>query len=296
VAARSFTKKRLRVTLILAGANAVFPGTNSNTLVLTDMRVAATVQGVARLSTQADIQIYGMKREDMDALTVAWANPPIVRDHLVILEADSGDGYSQVFKGTILEAQPDYEGAPDVLFRVQAITGYFQKINPAPPTTYTGSVAIDVIVADLAAKMGFSFIVGGDVWAVLSSPYLSGTYYDQLQQACNAAGADFYIQGDTILLTRQNEPRNQQPTVILNAQSGLIGYPSYERAGLAVRCLYNQAITCGSPIQIESIVPSATGKWYPYSMEHRLEAELPGGDWFSNLYCLRVLGETAAQP
>jgi hypothetical protein len=212
---------------------------------------------------------------------------------VVILEADNGDGYTQVFKGTILEAQPDYEQMPNVAFRLAAITGYFQKINPAPPTSYPGSVPIDEIVADLAGKMGFSFIVAGDVWAVLASPYFSGTYYDQLAAACIAAGADFYFQGDTILVTKQGQPRTQQPSVVLNATSGLIGYPSYERAGLNVQCLFNPAIVNGSAVDIESVVPSATGRWYPYSLEHTLEANLPGGAWFTQMYCLRVIGETA---
>ncbi len=291
-AANSFTSKQLRVTLILAGTNSVFPGTNSNTLVLTDMQMTATVQGVARLATQAQINIYGMARADMDALTVAWANPPIVRDHIVILEADSGDGFTQVFKGTILEAQPDYQNAPDVSFQLQAITGYFQKINPAPPTSYPGTVEIGTIISTLAAKMGFTYVDGG-ARGVLSSPYLSGTLYDQLRQACVAAGADFYFQGDSILITRANLPRSQQPALVLNAQSGLIGYPSYERAGLNVKCLYNPAILCGSPLEIESTVPSATGRWYPYATEHVLEPRMPGGAWFTNMFCLRVLGETA---
>lgn len=295
MSAQSFTKKELRLTLILAGANAVFPGTNSNQLILTGLRMSAEVQAVARLSTTADIRVWGMLQADMDALTVAWANPPIVRDNIVILEANSGAGWSQVFRGTILEAQPQYNAQPDVYFQLQAITGYFQKVNPAPPTSYPGSVPIDEIVADLAARMGFEFIVGGDVNAVLNSPYFPGTLYDQLQQACVAANADFYFLGETILVTAQGKPHRERPSIVLNAQSGLIGYPCYERAGLNVMCLYDHAILCGTPILIqESIVPSANGRWYPYATTHHLESEKPGGRWLSQLFCLRVLGEDAA--
>src|SRR5262245_27014284 len=57
VSAASFTVKQLRVTLILTGSNAVFPGTNSNTLVLEGLRMSAQVQSVARLATQCDIRI-----------------------------------------------------------------------------------------------------------------------------------------------------------------------------------------------------------------------------------------------
>lgn len=286
---KSFVEKKLRVTLILAGTGAVFPGTNSNTLVLTDLRMSLTVQAVARLSTQADVEIWGMTAADMNALTVAWANPPIVRDHLMIVEANGGPGWSQVFSGTILEAQPEYRGAPDVSFRLQAVTGYFQKIEPATPTSYSEAVDIGVVAGDLADRMGFTFVNGG-ADGVLQAPYFSGTLYDQLRQACAAAGADFYLQGESLLITAAGKPRAQLPAVVLNAASGLLGYPMYERAGLNVTCLFDPAILCGSPIELESVVPGATGRWYPFSTVHTLEARVPGGAWVSELQCLRALG------
>ena len=287
----SFTDKQLRVKLIMAGTNSVFPNTNSNTLTLTNLRMSARVQTVARQSTNADISIWGMKRADMNALTVAWANPPIIRNHVVILDVNSGDGWTQLFSGTILEAQPVYDAAPNVPFRVQAITGYFQKINPAPPTSYPGSVPILQIVTDLAARMGFTVADGG-AKGVLTQPYLSGTLYDQLQQACQAAGADFYLQGDVILVTPRGIPRAAAPSVILSPSTGLIGYPSYERAGLSLACLYRPAILCGSPIEVrDSVVYGANGRWFPYAAEHQLESRQPNGAWFSKLFCMRVAGE-----
>lgn len=287
--ASSYTAKRLRVTLILAGTNQVFPGTNSNVLILTDLRVSAQVQAVARLATQAAIRIYGMTQADMNALTVAWANPPVVLDHIVILEADDGNGWVQVFSGTITEAQPDYRGAPDVFFSLLASVGYFQRIQAAPPTSYQETVDIGLVAGDLADKMGFAFENGG-ADAVLSGPlYLCGTYYDQLATACRAANADFYFQSGKLLITKAGQPRDQQPAVVLNKESGLIGYPVYERAGLNVEALFNPAFLCGVPIDLESIVPNATGRWYPFGLTHFLESRMPNGQWTSQLQCLRVL-------
>jgi hypothetical protein len=285
----SFTQKKLRVTLIMAGANSIFPGTNSNTLVLEGMRVAARVQSVARLATQADIRIFGMKAADMDALTVAWANPPVVLDHLVILEADNGAGYVQVFKGTITEAQPDYPGMPNVSFNLLAVTGYFRKINPAEPTSYPASADIDTIAAGFAGQMDLSFVNGGAFGTLSEGAYFWGTLWDQLAQACDATNTDFYVFGDTLLITAAGAPATQEPSVILTPQSGLIGYPSYERSGLIVTAIFDPAFTCGTPLEIRSAVPSATGRWYPYSLTHFLEAKMPRGQWLSQMQCLRVL-------
>lgn len=289
----SFTAKRLRVTMILAGANAVFPGTNSNTLTLENMRIRAKVQAVARLSTQAEVAIFGMKQADMNALTVAWANPPVVLDHIVIIEANNtglNDGWVQIFKGTIIEAQPDYRAAPDVSFSLLAVTGYFQKINPAAPTSYPETVDIGVAASDIIDRMGAPWTyVDGGATGVLSNPYFWGTLWDQLAQACAAANADFYVQGDEILIVPGGQPRQSAPSVILTPESGLIGYPMFERSGLNVTALFDPAFLCGTPLDIQSAVPNASGRWYPYSIYHVLEARTPRGQWVSQLQCLRVL-------
>lgn len=289
----SFTAKRLRVTMILAGANSIFPGTNSNTLVLENMRVSAKIQAVARLSTQAEVKIYGMLQADMNALTVAWANPPVVLDHIIIIEANStgrADGWVQIFKGTMIEAQPDYRGMPDVSFNILAVTGYFQKINAAEPTSYPYQVDIIVAARDIVDRMGSPWtLVEGGADGVLSNPYFWGTLWDQLAQACAAANADFYVQGDEILIVPAGQPRPSAPAVILSPETGLVGYPMFERSGLAVTALFDPVFTCGTPLEIQSSVPNASGRWYPYSLAYILEANVPKGSWLAQMLCLRVL-------
>lgn len=286
--ANSFTVKRLRVTFILTATGQTFAGTNSNKLILTGNRMQAQVQGVARQTTQAALRIFGMKKTDMEALTVVWANPPVVLDHIMIVEADNGNGFSQVFKGTITEAQPEYRAQPDVYFSVLASTGYFQRVEPADPTAYTETTDIGLVAGDLAQKMGFTFRNGG-IDTVMNGPlYLHGTLYDQLATACEQANADFYLLGDEILITPNGQPDSQQPAVVLKESTGMIGYPVYERSGLNVQALFNPAFLNGTPIQIESETPNATGRWYPYSMTHILEANYPAGRWQTNMMCLRV--------
>lgn len=290
----SFTEKRLRITMILTGANAVFPGTNSNTIVIENMRVSAKVQAVARLATQADVRIYGMRQADMNALTVVWANPPIVLDHLIIVEANNTgtpNGWVQVFKGTMIEAQPDYRAEPDVSFNVLAVTGYYQKINPTAAVSYPQEVNVTTVVQHIVNLMGepWTLSVGEGVNVILSSPHFSGTLWDQLAQACAAANCDFYTQGDQILITVANRPRAAQSAVLLSPDSGLIGYPMFERSGLNVSALFDPAFLCGTALEIKSSVPNATGRWYPYSIFHTLESLTPRGLWLSQLQCLRVL-------
>lgn len=275
--------------MFLAGSNTKFPGTNSNTLTLTNMRMSATVEATARLATQMHLSIFGMAQADMNALTAAWANPPVVRKNIVTLEANDGSGWVQVFTGTIIEAQPEYRRAPNTYFSILGMVGYFAKINPFPPTGYPDQASIQDVASTIINKMGFVYVDGG-AKAVFTNPYFKGTLWDQLVQACRAANADFYIQGDRITVVKGGQAmQNAAPSVVLNPQSGLIGYPVYERAGLNVTCLFNPAISCGIPLDIVSDVPSATGRWHPIAMTHNLESRTPNGSWVSALKCLRTL-------
>lgn len=285
----SFTQKRLRVTIKVNNFNSIFPGTNSNTLELQNMRVSSKVQQVARLATQAEIRIYGMKQADMSALSVIWAKPPVVLDHSVLLEADNGNGFVQVFSGVITEAQPNFQSAPDVSFDIVATTGYFQKINATEPTSYPAATDIKAVAGDLAKRMGFVFVDGGAKGTFAEGAYFWGTLWDQLAQACQGANADFYVRGNTILVTEGGKPGKDKPSVVLSPGSGLIGYPMYERSGLHVLAIFDPAFECGVPIDVQSIVPNASGRWYPYSMIHILESKVPRGQWLTQLQCLQVL-------
>lgn len=292
----SFTAKQLRVTLILAGANQVFPGTNSNTLILDRLRTSAKVQAVARLATHCELKIFGMRQEDMNALTVVWASPQIILDHVVILEANNtgkADGWVQIFKGTIIEAQPDYRSQPDVAFSILAVTGYFVKINPTEPTSYPEQSDIGAIANDIVERMGNPWtlrVVESANDVILSNSYFSGTLWDQLAAACQAANCDFYVQGDEVLITPSGQPRDSTPAVVLSPGSGLIGYPMFERSGLNVTALFDPAFQCGVALEIKDATPTnAIGRWFPYSMYHELESIVPNGRWFTSLQCLRVL-------
>jgi hypothetical protein len=295
--ANSFTVKQLRATLILGGSNQVFPGTNSNRLTITGLRMSAQVLQVARLAATLSLKIWGMKQDFMNALTVAWAIPPVILDNVVIVEAkdnadpDPEQGWTQLFSGTITEAQPEYRAQPNVYFSLQASCGYFQKIEPTAPTSYTETVDIGFVGLDLATRMGFGFDISPDVSTVLGGPlYLHGTLYEQLAAACVMAKADFYVFNDKILITKAGKPRTVEPAVVLTPSSGMIGYPVFGRDGLTVQAIYQPAFSCGVPIEIkDSIVPHVNGRWFPRAMTIQLDSNLPGGKWDTTMMCNQVL-------
>lgn len=287
----SFVVRGLRATFELAGSGQVFPGTNNNILRVADLRISAIVKSTARLAAQMSLRVEGMKKSDMDAITVAWANPPIVLNHYVTLEANNGDGWAKVFSGTIIEALPDFAGAPSTALQLQASVGYFQRIDGTEPAAYTETVDIDLVVSDIVTKLGpdWKFVNGG-AHAVLAGPiYLHGTLIDQLDDACQQANCDYYLANNTVTITPRGRPIEGAPVaVLLNKNTGLIGYPAYERSGLQVAALYQPVFDTGVPIQIESSVFGASGLWYPYTMVHTLDGNTPQGKWHTKMQCLKV--------
>ena len=284
--------KQLRVTLTLApeNSNGVFPGTNSNTLVLTGLRIVTNVQTVPSVSTHADVKIFGMREADMNALTVIFFNATQgqIRYNRILLEANAGQGWVTVFQGMITEAQPEYRGAPNVYFSIQAVVNYQQQIAPATPSSYRGAVAATTVLQDLANNMGLSFENDG-VTGVVTNPYLPGTYANQLNSFCKAADLTYTTDGSVLAVWPRGQARTIPPTLTLSPTSGLIGYPTLEKFGIVITSLYNPALYAGGKVQVTgSKVPNANGLWSPFLVDHQLEANIPGGAWFSVSQCIPV--------
>lgn len=288
----SFTQKRLRVTLILSGqnSNGVFPGTNSNTLIIDGLRTIANIQTVpGSVSTHADVKIYGMAQADMNALTTIFFNRfnTVVFNNMIV-EQNSGDGWTQVFSGMITEAQPEYRGAPAAYFNITGVVGYQHKIFPVPAASYQGSVPTASILADLASKMGYAFENDG-VTGNLSNQYLWGTYWDQLNRVCVASGTNYVVEGDTLAVYPYAKPRTNPPVLTLGPKSGLVGYPVLQQWGITITSLFNPGLVGGGRVKVVgSEVPGANGLWYTTQVNHQLEAFAPGGGWFTTSHCMQA--------
>lgn len=281
----SFNEKKLRVVIRLADdSNTVFEGTGSNTLIIDTLRMHAKVSANARQAVQMVLSIWGMRTTDMDALTSAWIDSTAIRDNIVQLFADVGNGFLPVFSGTITEAQPDYQKAPEVSFQILATVPYIKMIDIAEPSSYQGSLDINEFGQSVANELGMSF--ESSAQATLTDQYLSGSVFDQLRDACSAAKVDFYFQGDKLVFAPLQKPLSDSPVVVLTPMTGLIGYPMFTRFGTVINALYDPVFQCGSAIEVQdSQVKGINGRWYPFAAEYDLSSNLPNGPWFATLQC-----------
>lgn len=305
-ASSSYAAKRLRVTFTLSNG-AVFEGSSGgNVLVLDGLRTVAEIRGSGFPAwPEADLCLYGMKQNDMNALTsLAFSLEQVTRNSVQI-EASSGNGYSTVFNGQIVSAFPDYNGAPEVCLRVQCRALYLESLESAPVASYTGPTDAATMLQNLCAKIGYQFENNG-VTAQLSNPYCAGTIGDQIKQIVDAIGAQMFIENNVLAISPKGTPRTV-PSFTLTPQSGLVGYPVPEARGyINTRALFNPAFRFGGPITISgsdvvidasnktsTFNARADGNWYIGAIKHTLEAQKFGGAWFTDML-LQPLGTQQA--
>jgi hypothetical protein len=301
VSLNTFTIKDLRFTFILSG-NASFAVTGSNTLTVNGLRasVAVSSPGFPSFPT-ADATIYGMLQSDMNALIALAFDTNVLNRNTMVIEQNSGGGWTTLFAGQILTAFPDYTSVPNVSLRVTGQMFGFNALEPTAATSYTGDTDVATIVSNIAARMGATFENNG-VQQTLSSPYFPGTLTEQLRAVCDHAGIDCYQEpgnaaasAPVIIICPQGQPRPDPAIFSLSPQTGLVGYPVRDSRGfLAVRSIFNPAYRYGGQVNLADSgvanIPNqnfydANGTWLTSAMTHTLESLTPGGAWFSDLLC-----------
>lgn len=306
----SFTAKQMRVTFTLTNTGAVFPGNNvgdpANVLTLTGLRMRAVIKGAGVPAfPEATLKIYGMAQSDMNALAVVVVDggKPGYFKNTVLIEANSSgtpDGWSTVFAGQIITAGPDYDAAPNACLDVSALTGGFDLVNPAQPTSYKGVATVDSIVSTIAQKLGAAYQNNG-VTSTLTNQVLTGTLTNQLKLVAAAANVDvtWDQNQNLIFLSPKGSPLNVA-RFTLSPSSGLVGYPKVLGNGyLQVRSFFNPAFRTKAPLTIvgsdtvvdtspgfsEALNSLADGDWIIGPLTNTIDMLEPQANWFTDMTC-----------
>ena len=274
----SFQERVLTVTLTLSNG-IVFNSTNSNTLIIDNLRVVANISQSGLTTTgSADIAIFGMLESDMNQLTslqfdTVGANPEVFRNTVTV----AADGVV-CYTGTIINCYGIYHNQPDVYLHISAATQFFDKINPAQATCYPGAVDVASIMADFAKQMNLQLENNG-VNIQSEFVYYTGSLLTQAQKVAEHNNFDMFIEGFTMVIIPRGGTRSQ-PVALLSKDTGLVGYPSFDNAGVTFKCLFNPMIHFHSTVEIDSPIIRANGYWVVNSLRYTLESQKPGGAWF----------------
>lgn len=278
-------QKTLKTTIILGEGE--FEG-GGNTKIIEGLAITAqiTKAGLPEKNS-AEIRIHGLKAKDMEQLTFLSFLPGEYRKNHILIEAgNKGEKLSVAFKGDITSAYADFSGSPDIVMIFNAITAGWSMLLNSSPTSIDGEVPAADLIEQFASEAGFAFINEGVTESVTNATF-NGSPVQKAQEVADEVGAELIMDDETWTLQPWDKARGD--AVLLKAESGMIGYPSFTQDGISCECFYNPRLQLGGQIKIESIVPRATGYWKITKLSHDLAAYTTGR-WVSKMDAMYLEG------
>jgi len=273
-------KKRLKFIITLGTGK--FGSSDNDQITLEGYRAIADIDkagGMMMGTLRA--RIYGVSQEDMNSITTLQWKPQSIIPNTVEVYAIDGDKETLVFAGNIVNAWGDYQSMPDVYLRMQAQSAFINQLKPIAPRSFQGSIDVASVMSQIARDLGYNFENNG-VSVTLTDVYLPNTGLEQAKDLAHAANIDLYLDDKTLAITPANSPRGELIPEI-SAESGMIGYPTFDGIGVNFQTIFNPSITFGGRIKLTTDIKQAAGEWIVTSIGHRLESEKPGGSWLSNV-------------
>ena len=287
----TYAAREIDVTIQLG--KGAFGNSGFNTVKLVGLRVQATVTKAGGLSMNAaDVRVYGAPLDVMNQ--VATLGQPFggQRNNRITLEAGSAGGVkSVVYVGTIQEAWTDFGAQPQVALHLTSTALGFDMLAPAPPTSYPTQADVAQVMADLAERGGYSFLNDGVQGVTLSPCYFPGTIPDQIRTCAQHAGINYIFDEAGVglhkLIIWPGGKGRTGALPLISPANGMIGYPTFDSQGIAVRTEFNPTIRYGAQVQVQSDITPACGPWFVIALAHELESQMPGGAWFSQIFAAK---------
>lgn len=251
---------------------------------VTGLRVQCQIirAGGASMS-QANLKVFGLNPSDMQELSELNKARMALRNNQIKISANDDNGkFFTVFHGQIAVAQQDYQALPSSSLVIVAFEGMLQAVQPANPTTFPDDARAEEIMKVIADKMGYGFHNNG-VNITLATQYLQGSLRDQAQRCARAGGFQWTIDNNVLEIWPVNEARKNLPAIpIITPKNGLVGYPSCaDSIGINVKCLFLPMLKMQQLVEIRESMSYANGRWLAYNIEHDLDSEIQGGNWFT---------------
>lgn len=288
----SLAVRKINVSFTLATGS--FQESGTDTVKVEGLRISAKIVKVGGNSMgSADVTIWGLTLSLMNQLSTLGMRVQLIPRNVVTIEAgDDESGMSTVFIGTIVDAYADFQAQPQVSFRVTAKAGLGEAVAPATATSYKGTVSVATAMSDFANRMSLKFENSG-VTTQLNNGYYSGSLRSQAYDVANHANINITIDNGVLAIWPKNGARNGSIPLIAPPPEGeMVGYPAYTTSGIMVSTLFNPSLSFGGKVQVKSSLPAACKTFTILSIAYDLDAQVPGGSWYTRVGCYDNEGPT----
>jgi hypothetical protein len=313
----SYVTREINVTFTLG--EGTFGQSGMNTATVSGLKVVANIskRGLPAMDV-ASLRVYGLTPSLMNQLsTLGIPNIMYRANNTVTIDAgDAVNGLGTVYTGSIQWAYQKLD-QPETFLQVQAFYGMGSAMVPVTPTSFPGGFDVATAMQGFATKLGLAFENNG-VQIMMPPSYFAGTYRDQIAKVAKQANIEAYIDSKgsnskggfpTLAIWPKSGTRNGDVPLI-QASSGLIGYPNWDQYGITFRTIYNPSIRLGGVVQVNSTLyppsnasltsalsPEAAkalqaagpnGYWYVRKLDLSLASQAPGGPWFCDCTATRA--------
>ena len=282
----TYSLKDIRVSVALDkdGANNqyVFQGFATN--------VSISKTGGVDFAT-AQVEIYGLTLSVMGQLTTLAFKPLNRRWNAIEIAAgEQGSDLPVIFRGCVTVAYADLNGSSPVL-KIEAQVGAYPILEPASTVSITGSQDAGAFIQSQSAQAGFDFQNDG-VQGTLSDMTIYGDPITKIRTAADAVGADVVFDDDkTVLVPKDGVRRAEGGIPVVSAATGMIGYPTFTNQGIQCKTFFRPELHVAAAVQVETIVPHASGVWKITQLTHSLSAHNPGSSAWETSFEGMWMGE-----
>lgn len=273
----SYSLKTIRVEVAL-GQGVFSEGGNTVVIEGLGVDVSVTKPGLPEKNS-ATVKIYGLKYDVMAQLTTLAFKPlESQKNQITIYAGEKDKQLAMVFRGDVTSAFADFNSAPDICMSFEADTGTFPQQIASPVLTTDGDTSIESLFQNFAKEAGYSFRNDG-VSGSVKNVWVPGSPISKAEKLAKDLGINLIIDDNEMIISPVGKAKTGN-AVFLSAETGLIGYPTFNQDGIQLRCVYNPGIEFNGLVSIQSIVPKATGTWRVTKLAHSITAYLPdGGNW-----------------
>jgi hypothetical protein len=274
-----------QITLTFEFGEGSFGGGGQSALTLAGLRVLVQVELANLPSTgMAQIRVYGMTRSHMNQLSKAGLVWEDRKNNVRVEAGDAKSGMATVFYGNIFEAYPEMTEAPNSAFVIIATPASDLQLKPVKPVAFPGATDAATALTSILQGSGSGLTLENNgVNVKLASPYFAGTAWSQILRCIRAADCFAHLdrpKGVLAIWPKKGSRSGGSP--VISAETGMIGYPSYQQTQVIVRTLFDPSIKSngvGNEIQIKSIFDAANGKFSIIHITYNLASQLPNGPW-----------------
>ena len=245
-----------------------------------------------------NVAIYGLSIESLNAICFTWwdaIRKVDTRNKVEIIVDDT-----VIFQGDTYFISADFSNTPDVCLRITGVVGYAISSIMLPNKDYTGWY-ISNAFEDLGKQVGMKVLISQNVTGICPRLVLSGSLENRIKTIGKALNLDVNLTCGYIIVKKHDEAMpmfkgasgtTATPTTVINKDTGMIGYPSFNNFGVNFSTIFDPYIKTSQVVRIESIVPKVTGEYIIISKQSLLSS-LPNGQWRSNYVAtsLKVKGE-----